>query len=466
VTPSAGRDEAAAAWRDKTARPHEVPSLDEVARRVGSLVSRPWGPLRDCRTMSTELRAIWHRHLAERGLRADEALLPNLHHVITPMRELGESACGLHFFSEAHARLCSLAEALERASFLVPRTLRTTCASLAELSSEDAIDPREHPLYEASQYRQEGFAAHPFDPEAPIHWIWGVDAATGAPVLVPEDLVHVSTRGHQLFQLTSSGTAVHSQYHRAVLGALYELVERDAFVLTWLHRWSRPRVTLSVDPFGLGREWATAGFELSFVDLTTDVGIPVLYVAARDPRNPDLHLNTFCAGPSPSAIALGLHRELAQSLIGRLTQRDVPKARETDPRVVASVRDHAEFYQDRSKAPLVEFLTASDAVARFADHDYFAACAGIDPAAELAQATQRLRARGFRVVVVDLTPPWMAALGLHAVRVVIPGLQPIHFGHQNRVLGGRRLYEAPRRLGLLDRDVTAAELNPWEHPFA
>ena len=50
----------------------------------------------------------------------------------------------------------------------------------------------------------------------------------------------------------------------------------------------------------------------------------------------------------------------------------------------------------------------------------------------------------------------LAQLGLHAVKVIIPGLQPLNAGHQRRVLGGRRLYQMPVGLGLSARE----KLNP------
>jgi hypothetical protein len=51
------------------------------------------------------------------------------------------------------------------------------------------------------------------------------------------------------------------------------------------------------------------------------------------------------------------------------------------------------------------------------------------------------------------------------VKVLVPGLQALNAGHRYRVLGGRRVLEAPRRMGLGDRDRTLSELNPWPHPF-
>ena len=52
------------------------------------------------------------------------------------------------------------------------------------------------------------------------------------------------------------------------------------------------------------------------------------------------------------------------------------------------------------------------------------------------------------------------------VRAVATGLQPIHFGHGEARLGGRRLYEVPQILGYTTRSTRADDLNPCPHPLA
>jgi ribosomal protein S12 methylthiotransferase accessory factor len=56
-------------------------------------------------------------------------------------------------------------------------------------------------------------------------------------------------------------------------------------------------------------------------------------------------------------------------------------------------------------------------------------------------------------------------LGLRTVRVIVPGFQPLHFGHEPR-LGGRRLYELPRRLGISEVPARPELLNTDPHPLA
>jgi ribosomal protein S12 methylthiotransferase accessory factor len=88
-----------------------------------------------------------------------------------------------------------------------------------------------------------------------------------------------------------------------------------------------------------------------------------------------------------------------------------------------------------------------------------------DPAkGQLAAVVAKVEAAGLDVIARDLTTPDVAELGLAVVRVVVPGLHPLFMGHHNRALGGRRLYEVPRRLGL--GGVAPGEPdNPYPHPF-
>lgn len=59
-----------------------------------------------------------------------------------------------------------------------------------------------------------------------------------------------------------------------------------------------------------------------------------------------------------------------------------------------------------------------------------------------------VQARGYQADVCDLTPPPLAQGGVHVVRILVPGLIPIHFGYNRLRLGCKRLWaqETPGRL--------------------
>ena len=92
--------------------------------------------------------------------------------------------------------------------------------------------------------------------------------------------------------------------------------------------------------------------------------------------------------------------------------------------------------------------------------------AGDSVRADLERCVALLGDAGSQVAYVDVTTPEIAERDLRVARVIATELQPIHFGYGQERLGGRRLFETPRRLGYTTRDQTRADLNPCPHPLA
>jgi ribosomal protein S12 methylthiotransferase accessory factor len=291
----------------------------------------------------------------------------------------------------------------------------------------------------------------------------------GTPVLVPAAVVFGAAPPPRIFRASSSGAACHTGFHHAVLNGIYETVERDAFMLVWLNSLTLPRVNLdsgAPDPQGARRALAELRLRYDAVDITTDLKIPVILGVLRDELNPDLFLVNMVAALRPDALLGKLDRELVQFLHPYLADPGHFQSgltRSTDPNAVKTFPDHLSFYQHRDKHRLASFLTASPIERPFGSGPFVPQLLPIRQ--ELDQVLDRLARRGYEVIVVDCTPPFLRALGLYAVRVVIPGLQPLQAGHRYRVLGGSRVCQARRLLGLEDRTVSVADLNPWPHPF-
>ena len=77
----------------------------------------------------------------------------------------------------------------------------------------------------------------------------------------------------------------------------------------------------------------------------------------------------------------------------------------------------------------------------------------------------RIMATGYQVYAANLTSADIGGLGLNVCRAIVPGYQTLFAGHHLRTLGGRRLYDAPQRLG--HRGIAAGSAgNPAPHPFA
>jgi YcaO cyclodehydratase, ATP-ad Mg2+-binding len=130
---------------------------------------------------------------------------------------------------------------------------------------------------------------------------------------------------------------------------------------------------------------------------------------------------------------------------------------------VQTLEDHPAFLSLPERRGEFEFLWSRSERARL--HDLPNPSAG-DVERDLETCVRALSERGHRVVYADLTTPDVAPFGIHVVRTLATGLQPIHFGWGQERLGGRRLFELPHQLGLAPGPHSEADLNPCPHPLA
>ena len=85
------------------------------------------------------------------------------------------------------------------------------------------------------------------------------------------------------------------------------------------------------------------------------------------------------------------------------------------------------------------------------------------PAEALAWLVAALSGKGMLAVAVDRTPREIAAVGLTAVNVIIPDLQPMSLRPLAQYRAHPRLYQAPELMGYPAH--AEEDLNPWPQPF-
>ncbi|WZB76097.1 YcaO-like family protein [Achromobacter insuavis] len=105
-----------------------------------------------------------------------------------------------------------------------------------------AQDPSRFIRYRPAQYRRAGFPFQSFSPVQPYAWVPAMRCEDGQAAWIPADLVYARAAlvaaGPQatapLTYATTSGCAAASTAQEAIERALFELVERDAFMRHWL----------------------------------------------------------------------------------------------------------------------------------------------------------------------------------------------------------------------------------------
>jgi ribosomal protein S12 methylthiotransferase accessory factor len=181
-------------------------------------------------------------------------------------------------------------EALERYGGMAPGGRRSVVrASFAELR-DTAIDPRTLGLYAPEQYARHGFHFQPFDADRVCRWVWGCSLARREPILIPQAYayygMHRIDPDDPLFAFeTSNGCALGSCLEEAILYGILEVVERDAFLMTWYARLPAPPIDLSSArdrsiPMLAQAIGAETGYRVRAFDITMEHGIPSVWAMA------------------------------------------------------------------------------------------------------------------------------------------------------------------------------------------
>jgi ribosomal protein S12 methylthiotransferase accessory factor len=270
--------------------------------------------------------------------------------------------------------------------------------------------------------------------------------------------------------VTSNGLAAGPRLADAVLAAVYETLERDAFLITWLNRLPARRFDAAKHPDPevqqLARAYQRRGVELTLFELPSDHPVTVFVGIAFQRGGFGGPYATVGLGADldPRAAARRAALEVGQvrpAFRERCRTHDSARIAELvrDPTAVRTLDDHALLYADPAMASAFDFLEGERG-------QWSAATTPLDERLPLAQVVEHFRAVGQDILYVNLTPRDLEPLGLFTARALLPGFQPIWFGRGERRLGGRRLFELPQRLGMRAAPTEVGALNPLPHPIA
>lgn len=395
-------------------------------------------------------------------------------------REGGQGIAASYADSEVPAML----EGLERALGGYRRpAVPVVVASWREVAHL-AVDPRALGEHEPAPGGH-GTALERFETSSTTSWVWARSTREDRAVLVPEHVAYWHERGvgSRFVAESSNGCAVGGTREEAVLHGLLEVVERDAFLLAWYARARLVEVQLADDgDLAPQRELLDElGLRLRVLDLTSDFRVPVALAVVtaseadvRAGRAPALSLATGAAANPRTAIREAVARCVTKAVMHATWVRrrqSLPAERcrplLDDFDLVHTVRDRAGLYGLWESRHLWQFLEHPVGLVTEA-----ALCARPrlptgDVALALRLLLERTHALGMDAVVVDQSAPELVdALGVHAVKVLVPGTVPLTFGHrQRRTVGIPRLASGASILeGALPWDDDPRP-NPVPHPF-
>jgi ribosomal protein S12 methylthiotransferase accessory factor len=290
----------------------------------------------------------------------------------------------------------------------------------------------------------------PFDEDTVTEWtpVWSL--LTGQQRLLPTAMLYYHLkpgRGPASVWADSNGNAAGASIEDAITRGFLELVERDGIAMWWYNRTRQPGVCLSSfdDKWiaGLPAGYARLGREVWVLDVTSDLGIPVMAAISRRTGS----------GTEDIVYGFGAHFDPRIALRRALTELGqlLP---------AAARRAGGQGYGVAGNPHLTSWWST----ATVASHPYLLPDPVQRPrtAADYAPATpgqpglNAIRAvagdAGLDILVLDQTRP---DVELPVVKVVVPGMR--HFWPR---FAPGRLFDVPVRLGRLARPAEYHQLNP------
>ena len=257
-----------------------------------------------------------------------------------------------------------------------------------------------------------------FSPALAEEWVLADDLFDGPRIAVPAVMVALERFRHRRssllpFAFSSNGLNSGNTKSEALIGALYEVIERDATTCTkvsWqsgvpMHRVDLATAT-SPDVALLVEAATTNGVEVVVLDCTVDTGVPTFTAYLCDVGNPSMGLyHGYGTHLDPQVAVI---RAICEAAQGRLVY-------------IAGSRDDAFGHHRRFRATYQEANATLLDLVPTVDLGAFEDESGDTFEADGRTLLERLRRIDVpRVLAIDLTHP---EIGVDVFRVVVPGLE-------------------------------------------
>jgi len=374
---------------------------------------------------------------------------------------------GFDFGDPGAAATRAVFEMLERVWSTDTPDDRLVAASRDELGDK-ALEPRAFALLSDEEYATTGDRFVPYASQLRLDWTPARRlrrGGLGEPALAPALLVFPGfglQRPEQRFApMLSPGLAAARRYDDALLGGLCEVVERDAFAVAWLLGLPPPRIAqpahaLAADARHVVETLAADGFDVTFHDLTSDVGLPVAMAAVRAKRP---------ALGGGVTLGLGCHPRPGEALAKALREAMQLITNDFDFPGGVGLQHKPRPPLAAARAEVLEAFLSSESISERRWEDTPQPHLGVPMPGLLLDAVEAVARAGQDVWVCDLTPAGEERdLGFVLVRVLVPGLQPHLYEPDCWRLDSPRLAAAARRLG---RGVPRmADVQRQPNPFA
>jgi ribosomal protein S12 methylthiotransferase accessory factor len=391
---------------------------------------------------------------------------------------LWKKSAGRSFSDEKRAMLSALGEMVERFSLKTFYPKNMIRASFTKLGRE-AVNPElfsnlsqsERLAIQESLIFQKN---HPgmklvFNQDTQFGWVKARTFLDGQSRYVPAQLISLDERllkkenSFIRFPL-STGAAAGENLEQAILNGMLEVIERDAFMITWLNRLAPEKIDLETGSEkikNIARIFRRYNLEFYVLSLPTDFQIPVFLgvVIDRSGLGPAVAVGTKASFSLSNAIESVAEDALAvRSAMRHKTMKSgLPELKHLALENRAYV-----WYSVEMIAKIESFLNGEKKPLEYFEKKYSLSLLAKGFPAQLQFLADRLKELKLNAYWVDITNKKLSYLNIPSVMVLIPGMQALYTDECFPYAEGERLKSVPPKFGF----KPAENINNQPHPFA
>jgi ribosomal protein S12 methylthiotransferase accessory factor len=378
------------------------------------------------------------------------------------------SGAGLTFDNAFNA---ALGEAIERYGLSIYEPEFNIISSYNDLikKNKSTINPKVFQPYNYNKNKQLPYSE--FNNDLPINWVKVQNLTKLNEELIPASIINIPYRpkveGENVISFAvSTGAACSTSLKDAIIKGIFELIERDAFMIVWRNQLKIPRVHLNHDSklFKLFQDvFDRPGLKYEIFYTTLDLGIPSFFGMLTDNR--DDNFGRVVGGAAHSNPEVAFLKTLLE-LVQGLKWKDYKKEKLQNGFEVINNFENINSFEKRME--LYSFNKETDVAFNFLkDVDTINFC-DILPVFEddiYNELIAVLSKKGMDVLAVDITPHEATECGLFVSKVIIPGIEIMEGDFNYPFLYSNRWREVPKDLGLKKEYTSFENINPFPHPY-
>ncbi|HUV72069.1 MAG TPA: YcaO-like family protein [Clostridia bacterium] len=376
-------------------------------------------------------------------------------------------ASGVSFFSQNKAVLKALAEAIERYNNFAFFNKDISFTGSYSKLKKDAINPEEFLYFSDKQLRQTKYKKFKIDDKSLFRWTEMKSLNGKEKYLIPCQVIYLSYRPTKrepiIYPSISTGAAGHSNLRSAILSSIYEVLERDAFMIYYLNKLKPKRYDLSSSSSEKIKKLLDIAqrynLKIISLDINTDLDIPAVASVVIDESG------------FSKAVSVGLksHLDTESAIVGSIneafhTRTWIREAYIQNPKNISeteliknsTIKNRGLFWYSPKSIPKLDFFINNLDLIRIKPTNV-----DLSEQNQLQILRKALTDKGYKVYYKDITSKYFRDTPFKVVKVVIPGMQPVYLNEKYPLQGGKRLQSVPGSLGYKN----TRKLNTYPHPF-